>query len=176
MFNPFLPAMSTSPALRRAKWRRRRNYFWNATPPLRKKFPPPFVSSRPNRNILVILHRPRTPDLVLLTNGIGGMARLCVDLGRVNSKYDCALGANLNPDRARGPPCFRQTPPRLGQTPTVFFRRLISKISPSAHRTGPARRLEFRRQRRRRPHGGNRIARRNVRRQKHRRLPVQPPG
>ena len=36
-------------------------------------------------------------DLVLLTNGIGGMARLCVDLGRVNSKYDCALGANLNP-------------------------------------------------------------------------------
>ena len=38
------------------------------------------------------------PDaLVLLTNGIGGMARLCVDLGRVNSKYDCALGANLNP-------------------------------------------------------------------------------
>ena len=35
--------------------------------------------------------------LVLLTNGLGGMARLCVDLGRVNSKYDCALGANLNP-------------------------------------------------------------------------------
>ena len=25
------------------------------------------------------------------------MARLCVDLGRVNSKYDCVLGANLNP-------------------------------------------------------------------------------
>jgi starch synthase (maltosyl-transferring) len=37
-------------------------------------------------------------DLVLLTNGRGGMARLCVDLGRVNSKYDCALGANLHPD------------------------------------------------------------------------------
>ena len=35
--------------------------------------------------------------LVLLTNGIGGMARLCVDFGRVNSKYDCVLGANLNP-------------------------------------------------------------------------------
>jgi predicted glycogen debranching enzyme len=35
-------------------------------------------------------------DLVLLTNGIGGMARMCVDLGRVNSKYDCVLGANLN--------------------------------------------------------------------------------
>lgn len=41
--------------------------------------------------------QPPTPDsLVLLTNGIGGMARLCLDLGRINSKYDCALGANLN--------------------------------------------------------------------------------
>jgi predicted glycogen debranching enzyme len=35
-------------------------------------------------------------SLALLTNEIGGMARLCADLGRVNSKYDCALGANLN--------------------------------------------------------------------------------
>jgi starch synthase (maltosyl-transferring) len=40
----------------------------------------------------------RPYDLTLLTNGIGGMARLCVDLGRVNSKYDCVLGANLNPN------------------------------------------------------------------------------
>ncbi len=40
---------------------------------------------------------PQASDLVLLTNGLGGMARLCVDLGRINSKYDCALGANLNP-------------------------------------------------------------------------------
>jgi starch synthase (maltosyl-transferring) len=35
--------------------------------------------------------------LALLTNHRGGMARLCVDLGRVNSKYDCVLGANLHP-------------------------------------------------------------------------------
>ncbi|HZL14192.1 MAG TPA: amylo-alpha-1,6-glucosidase, partial [Verrucomicrobiae bacterium] len=42
-----------------------------------------------------INYQPST--LVLLTNGIGGMARICVDLGRVNSKYDCVLGANLNP-------------------------------------------------------------------------------
>ncbi len=41
---------------------------------------------------------PQSSDLVLLANGIGGMARLCVDLGRVNSKYDCVLGANLNPN------------------------------------------------------------------------------
>ncbi|HYG22187.1 MAG TPA: amylo-alpha-1,6-glucosidase [Verrucomicrobiae bacterium] len=34
--------------------------------------------------------------MVLLTNGIGGMARLCVDLGRIQSKYDCVLGANLH--------------------------------------------------------------------------------
>ena len=40
---------------------------------------------------------PQATDLVLLTNERGGMARLCVDLGRVNSKYDCVLGANLNP-------------------------------------------------------------------------------
>ena len=40
---------------------------------------------------------PSSDDLVLLTNGIGGMARICVDLGRVNSKYDCVLGANLDP-------------------------------------------------------------------------------
>ena len=39
----------------------------------------------------------RPTDLVLLTNGRGGMARICVDLGRVNSKYDCVLGANLHP-------------------------------------------------------------------------------
>ncbi len=42
------------------------------------------------------LPRHRASDLVLLTNGIGGMARLCVDLGRIHSKYDCLLGANLN--------------------------------------------------------------------------------
>ena len=42
---------------------------------------------------------PRTPPpsvRVLLTNGRGGMARLCVDLGRITSKYDCLLGANLH--------------------------------------------------------------------------------
>lgn len=45
---------------------------------------------------------PRAPDpstpLVLLTNGRGGMARMCVDLGGVKSKYDCVLGANLHPN------------------------------------------------------------------------------
>ena len=40
---------------------------------------------------------PCASDLVLLTNGRGGMARLCVDIGRVLSKYDCVLGANLHP-------------------------------------------------------------------------------
>jgi predicted glycogen debranching enzyme len=36
-------------------------------------------------------------SLVLLTNKRGGMARLGVDLGRIQSKYDCLLGANLHP-------------------------------------------------------------------------------
>ena len=42
---------------------------------------------------------PRTLDAerILLTNGIGGMARMAVDLGRIDSKYDCVLGANLHP-------------------------------------------------------------------------------
>lgn len=40
---------------------------------------------------------PAPDDLVLLTNGRGGMARVRVDLGRVCSKYDCLLGANLHP-------------------------------------------------------------------------------
>jgi starch synthase (maltosyl-transferring) len=35
--------------------------------------------------------------MVLLTNGRGGMARLGVDLGHIESKYDCLLGANLHP-------------------------------------------------------------------------------
>ncbi len=42
------------------------------------------------------IRNPQSTDLVLLTNNRGGMARLCVDFGRVNSKYDCALGANLH--------------------------------------------------------------------------------
>jgi predicted glycogen debranching enzyme len=40
---------------------------------------------------------PDPAAMVLLTNGVGGMSRLRVDLGRVQSKYDCALGANLDP-------------------------------------------------------------------------------
>lgn len=35
--------------------------------------------------------------LVLLTNGRGAMARIPADLGQVTSKYDCLLGANLDP-------------------------------------------------------------------------------
>ncbi|EEF57446.1 amylo-alpha-1,6-glucosidase [Pedosphaera parvula] len=42
-------------------------------------------------------HQSLEQPLVLLTNGIGGMARMCVDLGAVKSKYDCVLGANLHP-------------------------------------------------------------------------------
>lgn len=40
--------------------------------------------------------RPDSDAIVLLTNSRGGMARICVDMGRVLSKYDCVLGANLN--------------------------------------------------------------------------------
>lgn len=53
-----------------------------------------FLSPEPCPSTL----KPKPDALVLLTNGRGGMARLCVDLGRVNSKYDAALAANLNPN------------------------------------------------------------------------------
>ena len=41
---------------------------------------------------------PAAAERVLLTNGRGGMARMCVDLGRVISKYDAVLAANLHPE------------------------------------------------------------------------------
>ncbi len=62
-----------------------------------------FLPATPDLRVLEMA-AVRTPDsplnlpLVLLTNGLGGMARLCVDLGRTTSKYDCVLGANLNPE------------------------------------------------------------------------------
>ncbi len=43
-----------------------------------------------------ILSRGARERTVLLTNGRGGMARINLDLGRVQSKYDCVLAANLN--------------------------------------------------------------------------------
>ena len=55
-----------------------------------------FLDATPDNSKLET-QNPKPEDLVLLTNGRGGMGRLCVDLGRVNSKYDCVLGANLHP-------------------------------------------------------------------------------
>ncbi len=49
------------------------------------------------------LAAPVREGLLLLTNGRGAMARLQADLGAIHSKYDCLLGANLDP-RA---PCDR---------------------------------------------------------------------
>jgi predicted glycogen debranching enzyme len=54
-----------------------------------------FLSSAPETSKPEI-QNPKS-QIVLLTNGAGGMARLCADLGRITSKYDCLLGANLNP-------------------------------------------------------------------------------
>jgi predicted glycogen debranching enzyme len=54
---------------------------------------PHATTSSPENHLPVV----QMSDLVLLTNGRGGMARICVDLGRITSKYDCILGANLHP-------------------------------------------------------------------------------
>jgi glycosidase len=40
--------------------------------------------------------KPVNGSLALLTNGRGGMVRIRTDLGTVQSKYDCVLGANLH--------------------------------------------------------------------------------
>jgi predicted glycogen debranching enzyme len=53
-----------------------------------------FLAEEPEQPMTVCLE-PRT-ESVLLTNGRGGMARLCVDFGHIQSKYDCLLGANLH--------------------------------------------------------------------------------
>ncbi|HSH14837.1 MAG TPA: glycogen debranching enzyme N-terminal domain-containing protein, partial [Verrucomicrobiae bacterium] len=45
---------------------------------------------------IAVLSRVARDRTVLLTNGRGGMARINLDLGRVQSKYDCVLAANLN--------------------------------------------------------------------------------
>jgi len=50
----------------------------------------------------LLSRRPRfaptgTSGIALLTNGRGAMARLHANLGAINSKYDCLLGANLHP-------------------------------------------------------------------------------
>jgi predicted glycogen debranching enzyme len=54
-----------------------------------------FLSAEP-RPILDAQKPARPDDLALLTNGRGGMARIRVDFGRVCSKYDCILAANLD--------------------------------------------------------------------------------
>jgi predicted glycogen debranching enzyme len=63
------------------------------TPPEHLKARLRFLAEEPQ---LQPTHPANQDALVLLTNGRGGMARLCVDLGRVRSKYDCLLGANLH--------------------------------------------------------------------------------
>ena len=69
------------------------------------------------------------------------MARICVDLGRVNSKYDCVLGAESASERAGGPPRFRQTHPRLGQCRRFSFAARLQK--PGVVRRRPAGGLAF---------------------------------
>lgn len=46
---------------------------------------------------LTLPGKTRLSDIALLTNGRGGMARMSAALGTIQSKYDCALGANLHP-------------------------------------------------------------------------------
>ncbi len=62
-----------------------------------------FLGAGPDQQSEKILSEAEQPlrqegTMLLLTNGRGGMARLCADLGGIRSKYDCLLGANLHPE------------------------------------------------------------------------------
>ena len=89
-------------------------------------------------------------------------------------EFQIRLRARREPEsrRAGGPPRFREAPPRLGERRRFSFAARFQKSRGVSSRF--ARRLEFCGQRRRRPHGGNRIARRNGRGQKHHRFSFQP--
>src|SRR6185436_507456 len=56
-----------------------------------------FLSAGPSPNLSESVPAEARSEVALLTNAIGGMARLQVNLGTVKSKYDCALGASLHP-------------------------------------------------------------------------------
>ncbi|MBP7946294.1 MAG: glycogen debranching enzyme N-terminal domain-containing protein [Verrucomicrobia bacterium] len=61
----------------------------------RAEAPVRFLPARPHEGERSAL--PAPDSVVLLTNERGGMARLRVDLGSIESKYDCLLAANLHP-------------------------------------------------------------------------------
>jgi predicted glycogen debranching enzyme len=54
-----------------------------------------FLPSDPERGSVAV-PRPLADCVALLTNGRGGMARMTANLGKVHSKYDCVLAANLH--------------------------------------------------------------------------------
>ncbi len=56
-----------------------------------------FLSAGPSPNVSESVPAGARSEVALLTNAIGGMVRLQVNLGTVKSKYDCALGASLHP-------------------------------------------------------------------------------
>lgn len=60
------------------------------------RFLPPLPAWNHVLNDIAVLGGVARDRTVLLTNGRGGMARINLDLGRVRSKYDCVLAANLH--------------------------------------------------------------------------------
>jgi hypothetical protein len=153
MSNPSPPATGISRASRRAIRRRMRIDFGThaatsqkISAAIRFLAPEPALPTASSQ-------LPAPDSMVLLTNGIGGMARLCVDLGPREFQIRLRARREPEPDRAGGPPHFRQTHPRLGQRRrfSLAARFQKSRFVPSRF----ARRLEFCGERRRRPHGGN---------------------
>ena len=57
-----------------------------------------YLSTNPAFSTCTDFRAPESLPTVLLTNSMGGMARLPADVGRIHSKYDAALAANLHPE------------------------------------------------------------------------------
>lgn len=55
------------------------------------------LPKEPELRISAAMQKLDCDALALLTNARGAMARIHADVGRIMSKYDCALGANLHP-------------------------------------------------------------------------------
>ena len=116
----------------------------------------------------------RAQPLVLLTNGIGGMARLCVDLGAITSKYDSLLGVPISIPACRWTASiFAKRARGLDQRRRLYHAAGFAQSR--RIRAGAARPRAFPRLRGRRPDGGNPNDRGHALRTQHDAPALQPP-
>ena len=150
--NPSPPALATLPVFRRVSQRRKQNCFWSVTPQLLKMFWRPFVFC-PAEPATTFNPQPSTFNLGLIDQRPRRHGAAVRGFGPGEFQIRLRARREFESRRAGGPPCFRQTPPRLGECRRFSFAAGFQKPRLVPGRL--ARRLEFCGQRRRRPHGGN---------------------